>query len=304
MSQELGRLLTAMITPFREDGSVNYEAAQRLARLLTEQGSDGVVVFGTTGEAPALGDDEKIELVRAVRAAIPDRTVMAGTGTNNTHHSVELTRRAVEAGADAILAVVPYYNKPTQEGMYLHFREIAGAAAGKPVVMYNIQGRTGINMTAATTVRCAEIPGVVGVKEASGSIDQMGFVCATKPAGFKVWSGDDSFTLPLLAVGGHGVICVVSHLAGPAMRTLIEAHLEGRNDVARDIHLRLLPVINALMTVAGNPIPVKTVLNQLGFPAGPFRLPMTPLPAADLDRLMAVIRDAGELISFSPASVA
>ena len=303
MTRELGRLMTAMITPFKEDGAVNYEAAQRLARLLTAQGSDGVVVFGTTGEAPSLSDDEKIELVKAVRQAIPGKTVMAGSGTNNTHHSVELTRRAVAAGADAILAVVPYYNKPTQEGMYLHFREIAGAAAGTPVVMYNIQGRTGINMTAATTIRCAEIPGIVGVKEASGSIDQMGFVCAGKPADFKVWSGDDSFTLPLLAVGGHGVICVVSHIAGPAMRTLIEAHLEGRNEVARDIHLRLLPVINALMTVAGNPIPVKTVMNQLGFPAGPFRLPMTPLPAADLERLMAVIRDAGELISFSPASV-
>ena len=302
--QELGRLLTAMITPFKEDGSVNFEAAQRLARLLTEQGSDGVVVFGTTGEAPALSDDEKIDLVRAVREAIPGKTVMAGSGTNNTHHSVELTRRAVDAGADAILAVVPYYNKPTQDGMYLHFREVAGAASGKPVVMYNIQGRTGINMTAATTIRCAEIDNVVGVKEASGSIDQMGFVCAGKPAGFNVWSGDDSFTLPLLAVGGHGVICVVSHLAGPAVRTLIEAHLEGRNEVARDIHLRLLPVINALMTVAGNPIPVKTVMNQLGFPAGPFRLPMTPLPAADLERLMAVVKDAGELISFSPASVA
>ena len=303
MTRELGRLMTAMITPFKEDGAVNYEAAQRLARLLTAQGSDGVVVFGTTGEAPSLSDDEKIELVKAVRQAIPGKTVMAGSGTNNTHHSVELTRRAVAAGADAILAVVPYYNKPTQEGMYLHFREIAGAAAGTPVVMYNIQGRTGINMTTATTIRCAEIPGIVGVKEASGSIDQMGFVCAGKPADFKVWSGDDSFTLPLLAVGGHGVICVVSHIAGPAMRTLIEAHLEGRNEVARDIHLRLLPVINALMTVAGNPIPVKTVMNQLGFPAGPFRLPMTPLPAADLERLMAVIRDAGELISFSPASV-
>lgn len=304
MTREIGRLLTAMITPFHEDGTVNYGAAQRLARLLSEQGSDGVVVFGTTGEAPALSDDEKIELVRCVKEAIPGGTVMAGSGTNNTHHSVELTRRAVDAGADAILAVVPYYNKPTQDGMYLHFKEVAAAAGDKPVVMYNIQGRTGINMSAATTIRCAEIANIVGVKEASGSIDQMGFVCAGKPDGFNVWSGDDSFTLPLLAVGGHGVICVVSHLAGPAMRTLIEAHLEGRNDVAREIHLGLLPVINALMTVAGNPIPVKSVLNQLGFPAGPFRLPMTPLPPAELDRLMGVIRDAGELISFSPASVA
>lgn len=302
-NREIGRLLTAMITPFKPGGEVDYEGAAKLARLLTEHGSDGVVVFGTTGEAPALSDDEKIELLKAVKQALPDRTVMAGTGTNNTHHSQELTARAVEAGADAILAVVPYYNKPPQEGMYQHFRAIAESASGRPVVMYNIQGRTGINMTAETMLRCADIPNVVGVKEASGDLDQMGMVCAGKPDGFEVWSGDDSFTLPLLAVGGRGVICVVSHIAGPAMKAMIEAHLAGDNARARQIHGRLLPVIKALMTVAGNPIPVKTVVNALGFPAGPFRLPLVPLPKADADRLMAIIREAGELISF-PVSVA
>src|SRR5579859_5339156 len=286
----IGRLLTAMVTPFKEDGALDLDAAQRLAQLLVENGSDGVVVFGTTGEAPALDDEEKIALLRAVKRALPRHTVVAGTGTNDTRHSQEMTHRAVEAGADAILAVVPYYNKPTQEGMFQHFQAIAQAAAGTPVVMYNIQGRTGVNMTAATTIRCAGIPGIAGVKEASGDMDQMGLVCAGKPAGFNVWSGDDSFTLPLLAVGGFGVICVVSHIAGPAMKAMIDAYLAGETEKARLIHGRLLPVIKALMTTASNPIPIKQVVNRLGFPAGPFRLPLAPLPDADLERLMAVVK--------------
>jgi len=168
--------------------------------------------------------------------------------------------------------------------------------------MYNIQGRTGVNMTAATTIRAAEIPNIVGVKEASGDIDQMSLVCAGKPADFRVWSGDDSFTLPLLAVGGYGVICVVSHIAGPAMKAMIDYFLEGETEKARQIHSRLVPVIKALMTTASNPIPIKQVVNRLGFPAGPFRLPLAPLPEADLDRLMGVVREAGELISL-PVSV-
>jgi len=168
--------------------------------------------------------------------------------------------------------------------------------------MYNIQGRTGVNMTAATTLRCAEISGVVGVKEASGDIDQMGLVCAGKPEGFRVWSGDDSFTLPLLAVGGYGVICVVSHIAGPAMKAMIEAFVSGETEKASQIHGRLLPVIRALMTTASNPIPIKQVVNSFGFPAGPFRLPLAPLPAGDLERLLAVVKEAGELISL-PVSV-
>ena len=296
---DIGRLLTAMVTPFNADGSVNYGAAQDLARRLCEDGSDGVVVAGTTGESPTLSDDEKVELVRRIKEAIPGRSVVAGTGGNDTRHSVELSERAMEAGADALLCVVPYYNKPTQEGMYRHFSELARVG---PLIMYNIQARTGINMTAATTLRVAGEANVLGVKEASGDIDQMGLVCAGAPQGFRVWSGDDSFTLPLLAVGGYGVICVVSHLAGRAVKDMIEAHLDGRNDVARDIHQRLLPVIKTLMTTASNPIPVKSVLNALGFPAGPFRLPLAPMPEADLGRVMEVVRSAGDLITTTRAS--
>jgi 4-hydroxy-tetrahydrodipicolinate synthase len=292
---EIGTLLTAMITPFHPDGSVNTDAAQRVARHVCDDGSDGVVVAGTTGESPTLDDEEKLELVRAVREAIPGRAVVAGTGTYDTRHSVALSRRAMEAGADAVLAVVPYYNKPPQEGMFQHFRAIAEVA---PVIMYNIQSRSAINMTVATTLRCAELPNVIGVKEASGDLTQMGLICAGAPAGFRVWSGDDNLTLPLLAVGGVGVISVIGHLAGSAMRALIDAFAAGRNDEARRIHLGLLPVLQALMTTAPNPVPLKSAMNALGFPAGPFRLPLVPLPQADLDRVLSVIGAAGELISF------
>ena len=299
---ELGRLLTAMITPLQPDGAVDFDAAQRLARLLVEDGSDGIVVAGTTGEAPTLSDDEKLELVRRVKEAIPGHAVVAGTGGNDTNHSIELSKRAAAAGADAVLCVVPYYNKPPQEGMYQHFRAIA-AEAGAPVIMYNIQGRTAINMTAQTTLRCAEIPGVVGVKEASGDIDQMGLVCAQKPDGFTVWSGDDSFTLPLLAVGGDGLIGVTSHLAGRALKELINSFLRGDTATAQHIHGRLLPLIKALMTTAANPVPLKSVLPSLGFPAGPFRLPLTPLTAPEVERVLDAVREAGELVTFAPAGV-
>jgi 4-hydroxy-tetrahydrodipicolinate synthase len=293
--KEIGRLLTAMITPFKADGLIDFGAAEKLAALLVADGSDGVVVSGTTGESPALSDDEKIELLGVVKKAIPGATVVAGTGSNDTHHSVKLSERAIKAGADGLLAVVPYYNKPPQEGMYQHFKAIGEVG---PTIMYNIQGRTAINMTAATTLRCAELPGIVGVKEASGDIDQMGLVCAGKPAGFHVWSGDDSFTLPLMAVGGHGVICVVSHIAGASMKRLIESYLASDNDTARGIHLGLLPVIKTLMTTVANPVPVKSVMNALGFPAGPFRLPLVPLTDEQLHMVMQVVKQAGDLITF------
>ena len=297
---EIGRLLTAMVTPFKANGAVDYELAQRLAALLVSDGSDGIVVAGTTGESPTLSDDEKIDLVKAVKEAIPGKNVVAGTGSNDTAHSIHLSEKAMAAGADALLCVVPYYNKPTQEGMYQHFKAISEVG---PVIMYNIQGRTGVNMTAATTLRCAQEPGIIGVKEASGDLDQMGFVCAGKPERFRVWSGDDSFTLPLLAVGGYGVICVVSHVAGKAMKGMITAYIDGHNDSARATHHALLPVIKALMTTASNPIPVKSVLNQLGFPAGPFRLPLAPMPDQDLQKVMQVVKAAGEVISFRTAGV-
>ena len=300
MSKEIGRLLTAMLTPFKTDGSVDYDAAEKLAVMLVNDGSDGVVVAGTTGESPTLSDAEKIELLRAVKGAIPGKNVVVGTGSNDTHHSVDLSRLAMKAGADALLAVVPYYNKPPQDGMFEHFKAISEEG---PTIMYNIQGRTGVNMTAATTLRCATIPGIVGVKEASGDMDQMGLVCAGKPDGFNVWSGDDSFTLPLLAVGGYGVICVVSHIAGKSMARLIDAYVKGDTGVARDIHLALLPVIKSLMTTAANPVPIKSLLNAMGFAAGPFRLPLVPLTDEQLKAVQKVVSEAGEYITFAKPGV-
>src|SRR6266568_53588 len=260
---EIGRLLTAMITPFKSDGAVDYEGAEKLAAMLVADGSDGVVVSGTTG--------------------------------NDTQHSVKLSERAMKAGADALLAVVPYYNKPPQEGMYKHFKAISDVG---PTIMYNIQGRTAVNMTAATTLRCAQLPGIIGVKEASGDLDQIGLVCAGKPAHFNVWSGDDSWTLPLLAVGGYGVICVVSHIAGRSMKKMIEAFAKADNQTAAEIHQGLLPVIKTLMTTAANPVPIKSALNAMGFPAGPFRLPLVPLTDDQLKAVMQTIGDAGSLITF------
>ena len=201
----------------------------------------------------------------------------------------------MKAGADALLAVVPYYNKPPQDGMYQHFKAISEVG---PTIMYNIQGRTGVNMTAATTLRCAELPGIIGVKEASGDLDQIGLVCAGKPAGFKIWSGDDSWTLPVLAIGGYGVICVVSHIAGRSVKRLIEAHSKGDTEITQEIHGGLLPVIRALMTTAANPVPIKSVLNAMGFAAGPFRLPLVPLTKDQLDAVMLTVRNAGDLITF------
>jgi len=295
MTTEIGRLLTAMITPFKADGSVDYATAEKLAAMLVADGSDGVVLSGTTGESPALSDDEKVELVKAIKKAIPGKNVVSGTGTSDTHHSVKLSERAMKAGADALLAVVPYYSKPPQEGMYQHFKAISEVG---PTIMYNIQGRTAINMTVATTLRCAELPGIIGVKEASGNLDQIGLICAEKPARFTVWSGDDSWTLPVMAVGGYGVICVVSHIAGRSMKRLIEAYVKGDNDAARKIHLGLLPVIKTLMTTESNPVPIKSVLNAMGFPAGPFRLPLVPLTDEQLKSVMGTVRDAGDLITF------
>jgi len=300
MTKEIGRLLTAMVTPFKADGSVDYKAAGELARMLVADGSDGVVVSGTTGESPTLTEAEKIELVRTVKDAVPGKNVVAGTGSNDTHHSVELSKLAMKAGADALLAVVPYYNKPPQEGMYQHFKAISEIG---PTIMYNIQGRTAVNMTAATTLRCAELPGIIGVKEASGDLDQIGLVCAAKPDEFKVWSGDDSWTLPVLAVGGYGVICVVSHIAGRSMKKLIDAHRRADNEVAQEIHHGLLPVIKALMTTAANPVPIKSALNEMGFHAGPFRLPLVPLTEEQQKSVMQTIRDAGEYITFAKPGV-
>ncbi len=287
---ELGRLLTAMVTPFDGEGQVDYGQAKRLALALLDSGSDGVVVAGTTGEAPTLSHDEKVRLFREVKQAVGERgSVVAGTGTYNTAESVELTREAERAGADGILLTTPYYSKPPQEGLYRHFETIARATS-LPCILYNIPGRTSVNVTAETMLRCARVPNIVGVKEASGDLAQIARIIEDAPEGFRVWSGDDQMTLPIVALGGYGVICVVSHLVGAQMREMIESHLAGRVEDAARIHRRLLPLMTTLMTASTSPIPVKYALNEIGFRAGGFRLPLVEPDAAASERIMTEVR--------------
>ena len=286
-----GRLMTAMITPFDASGEVvDYAQAQRLARALLASGSDGVVVSGTTGEAPTLSRDEKLGLFKAVKEAVGgDGQVLAGTSSYDTRESVELSRDAERAGVDGLLLTVPYYNKPSQEGLYRHFEAIA-AAVDIPCVLYNIPGRTSVNMAPETIIRSAKTPNIVGVKEASGSLDAVSKIVDEAGPDFHVWSGDDQVTLPLLSVGGYGVICVVSHLAGKQMKGMIQDYLEGRVTEAAATHRRLLPLMTALMTIAANPVPVKHALNAIGFNAGPLRLPLYKLDETQQQRLVTEVR--------------
>jgi 4-hydroxy-tetrahydrodipicolinate synthase len=271
---ELGRLLTAMITPFDAEGKVDYEQAKRLALTLLECGSDGLVVAGTTGESPTLTADEKIRLFAEVKSAVGNRgAVIAGTGTYDTAESIHLTREGERAGADGVLLTTPYYSRPPQEGLYRHFAAIADVTS-LPVMVYNIPGRTGVNLTVETQVRIAGIPNVCGVKEASGDLLQMAEIIDRAPASYRVWSGDDQMLLPVMSIGGYGVVGVSSHLVGRQMHRIIDAYLEGNVEEASAIHRRILPLLNVLMTTMTNPIPIKFALRQLGFPTGDFRLPL------------------------------
>jgi 4-hydroxy-tetrahydrodipicolinate synthase len=291
MTNNFGRLITAMVTPMDAAGEVDYAQAQHLARGLLASGSDGVVVSGSTGEAPTLSRDEKLNLFRAVKEAVGnDGFVLAGTSTYNTRESVELSREAQAVGIDGFLLTVPYYNRPSQEGIYRHFEAIA-AAVELPCILYNIPSRTGVNMQPETIVRLAhDLPNIVGVKEASGNLENMARIVEEAGPDFHVWSGDDSMTLPLLSVGGYGVICTCSNIVGRQMRSIIEAYLAGRVAEAASIHRRMLPLMNALMTVATNPIPIKHAMNQIGFNAGPLRLPLCDLDAEASARLMTEVR--------------
>jgi 4-hydroxy-tetrahydrodipicolinate synthase len=280
-----------MVTPFDDEGQVDYGQAKRLALALLDSGSDGVVVAGTTGEAPTLSHDEKLRLFREVKDAIDGRgAVIAGTGTYNTAESVELSREAERAGADALLLTTPYYSKPPQEGIYRHFETIARATS-LPCILYNIPGRTGVNVTAETMLRLSRVPNILGVKESSGDLDQIARIAEDAREGFCVWSGDDQLTLPIMAIGGYGIISVVSHLAGSQMRQMIEAHLAGRTEEAARLHRRLLPLMTALMSPAApNPIAVKHALNSVGFRVGGVRLPLVEADEAIGEQIMTAVR--------------
>jgi 4-hydroxy-tetrahydrodipicolinate synthase len=287
---ELGRLLTAMVTPFDDKGAVDYAQAKRLAAALLDSGSDGMVIGGTTGETPTLSHEEKLRLFAEVKAAAEGRgVVVAGTGNYNTAESIELSREAEKVGVDALLLTVPYYNRPPQEGLFRHFEAIAKSTS-LPCILYNIPGRTGTNMTAETAIRLSSVPNIVGVKEASSNFGQIAAIIQGAEKGFRVWSGNDGDTLPILSLGGYGVICVISHLAGLQMKQLIESFLAGRTEEAAAIHRRLLPLNNALMTLSVNPIPIKYALNQIGFRVGPPRLPLVEPDNATGKKIMAEVR--------------
>jgi len=290
---KLGPLLTAMLTPFAADGSVDLAGAKRLARFLVDEGNTGLVVSGTTGESPALDDDEKLALFAAVKDAVGERAaVVAGTGGNNTRHSAHFTERAAALGVDAILAVVPYYNKPTQDGMLLHFGAIAEATA-LPIVVYNIPGRTGANMLPATLLELARrYENVAGVKESSGDFAQFSAILRERPDGFGFWVGDDHLLLPSLALGGNGLISVAAHLCAREYREMLAAFERGENTRAAELHLRLAPLVATLFATT-SPIPVKWALGELGFDLGACRSPLGAMPpelAAGLRPLLEPFR--------------
>lgn len=267
------RLLTAMITPYDDKLQVNYAQAADLAEYLVNNGTEGIVVSGTTGESPVLTDEEKLKLFAAVKNRIGKRIpVWAGTGSNDTAHSLELSKEAEKLGVDGIMLVCPYYNKPGQEGLYRHFKKIAEAVS-LPLMLYNIPSRTGINLLPETVARLAQIENIVAIKEASGSMDQVSTLRTLLPEDMTVYSGDDSLTLPMMALGARGVVSIASHLVGNDILAMIEAFSKGENKRALDLHKQLFPIFKGLF-IATNPVPLKEALNQLGYNVGGLRLPL------------------------------
>jgi 4-hydroxy-tetrahydrodipicolinate synthase len=283
---EIGRLLTAMATPLDEAGRVDYPRARQLAQALVASGTEGLVVCGTTGESPTLSSDEKLRLFGEVREAVGGGTaIIAGTGNYNTAESIELSHEAASIGVTGLLGTVPYYNKPPQEGLYLHFRAIAEAVP-LPLILYNVPSRTVTNMLPDTTVRLGEIDNIIGVKEASGNLEAIAQIVEKARPGFRVWSGNDADTLPILAIGGYGVVSVISHLVGRQIRTMIDDFLAGDVAAAATMHRRLLPLTAACFATT-SPIPLKYAMGRAGFPIGPCRLPLS-----TIDEKSARIMDA------------
>ncbi|HWQ72735.1 MAG TPA: 4-hydroxy-tetrahydrodipicolinate synthase [Desulfitobacteriaceae bacterium] len=270
---DFGRILTAMVTPMKENLEVDYANARNLARYLIAHCSDGIVVCGTTGESPTLSNEEKLNMFKEVKKAIGiSGTVLAGVGSNSTAASVDLAVQAAKTGVDGIMAVVPYYNKPSQEGMYQHFKSIAQAVS-LPVMLYNIPSRTMTNLLPATVKKLSLIPNIVSIKESAGSMDQVSELKRILPPDFNIYSGDDSLTLPMLALGCSGVVSVASHIIGNEMKNMVDAWFNGDNKTASLLHLQLYPFFKGIF-VTTNPIPIKTLVNMIGLKAGGVRLPL------------------------------
>ena len=287
---EIGRLITAMVTPFDEKGAVDYEQAKCLANALLDSGSDGLVITGTTGEGPTLSAEEKIRLYAEVKEAIGSRgAVIAGTTDNDTAKSIELSAEAESVGADALLLTVPAYNKPPQEGLYQHFKAIAESTS-LPCVLYNVTSRTSLNMTDETTIRLSEIDNIVGVKEAGSDLNQITRIIDGAGDDFRIWSGNDDETFSIMATGGYGVVSVLSHLVGNQIKQMMGYLLEGDVEKAAAEHRRLLPLFK-VMFIVSNPIPLKYSLNHVGFNVGPMRLPLVPPDDKSAEKILEVLAD-------------
>ena len=287
-------VITAMITPFHEDGSVNYEAFRELAEKYTAQGS-GILVAATTGEGAVMTEDEKLKLFKIAADALKDKTlVMANVGTNNTAQTIDLIKRTEGLGVDALLCIVPYYNKPNQDGCYAHFAAIAKSTK-LPIFIHNVPGRTGGKIEAPTLCRLAhDFPNIIGLKDASGDLDYAGYVAANAPAGFHLYSGDDNLTLPIVAVGGEGVVSVASHVICKEMSEMIQAHKDGDVKKAAAMHQKYLPFMKGIFCTV-SPVPIKTMVNMLGFPAGPLRLPLVEASPEVRAKCQQLLKDIGRL---------
>jgi len=271
--KKFGRLLTAMVTPFNAKGQVDYAQAKKLAKALLESGSDGLVVSGTTGECPTLTSEEKLRLFEEIRSVVSKRaTIVAGTGNYNTQESIELTKKAEKKGVDACLLTVPYYNKPNQEGLYQHFKAIAGSTR-LPCIIYNVPSRTITNLAAETTIRLSKIDNIAGIKEASADFGQIARIIDGVGNNFMVYSGNDADTFPILSLGGYGVIGVITHLVGRQYKKMMDLFFAGKIEESARLHRSFIPLVNTMFMI-GSPMPIKYALNYLGFRVGKPRLPL------------------------------
>lgn len=283
-----GQVLTAMITPFTEDDQVNYGVVEKLSVYLADHGTDTLVICGTTGESPTLNWEEEYKLFQVVKQAVAGKArVIAGTGSNSTQEAIAATQKAAKLELDGALVVVPYYNKPPQEGLYQHFRAVAQAVPELPLMLYNIPGRTGQNLQPETIARLAEISNIVAVKESSGDLDQASQIRRITPPEFAIYSGDDSLTLPFLAIGGQGIVSIASHFVGEQLQQMVQAFVTGQPQVATQIHLRLLPLFKALF-ITTNPIPLKAALKLQGWEVGSTRMPLNS-PSPELIHALQIV---------------
>jgi len=288
---DFGRVMTAMVTPFNADGGVDYDVAEKLALYLAKHGTDTLVLCGTTGESPTLTWSEEYQLFQVIKKAIAGQAkIVAGTGSNSTREAIEATEKASHLGLDGTLQVVPYYNKPPQEGLYQHFEAIAKACPELSIILYNIPGRTGQNLAPVTISRLAEVPNIVAIKEASGNLDQVSQIRRLTPSNFAIYSGDDSLTLPMLAVGCKGVISVASHLVGEALQQMIQAYESGDVAKAAQIHSQYLDLFKTLF-IETNPIPVKAALRLQGWAVGGTRLPLCAIAQESELKLKSTMSD-------------